>query len=252
MLGGNMKKTGFFFVFIVVSMSLWAWEDQDCITEYYWFIEKSDGVYEEWAGYDIDPHGLFFKYSIPRGATIYRNRLRNKHFFYFYQTDKDKAVSIELKMGMEPQHIVYYVNQRDNYSYLRISKGYYLYVTGDRNGGQSDSTHPLVGIWGKLPFLSEIRLVKPDNYCYYLEIPDKMPGYAIRHGTYLFKQVGDKVFETDSSFPDGHMRLEIQDKNEDGDVDWLVLTPLFKLPNEEGLVQPLYMKRYHRPLKESE
>ena len=56
----------------------------------------------------------------------------------------------------------------------------------------------------------------------------------------VFKQVGDKVFETDSSFPDGHMRLEIINR------DRMLFTPLFKLPDERGLVEPLFICRRAR------
>ena len=120
---------------------------------------------------------------------------------------------------------------------MSITRGLRPLAWGVRNGGQNNTDHPLVGIWGRLPFLTEIRLVEPENYIFYLEIQKEIPGFAVRYGTYLFKQVGDKVFETDSCFPDGHMRLEIKNQ------ELLVLTPLFKLPDEKGLVEPLFMRR---------
>ncbi|HCC36782.1 MAG TPA: hypothetical protein DEQ14_03730 [Treponema sp.] len=128
------------------------------------------------------------------------------------------------------------VEGRDNYSSLWISKGLYFFG-GDRNGGQYDPDHRIVGIWGELSWLSEIRLVEPGEYIYYLDIDKEIPGFAVRHGTYLFKQIGDNIFETDSSFPDGRMRLEIRNKG------LLVLTPLFELPDEEGLVEPLHLRQ---------
>ena len=196
------------------------------------------GPYIYWHSYNT-PFGEFYKFSIPQESTVYRNRLRNEHFSYFYQTEAEnnKAFSLEANQNSEDKHPEYNVNQRGNYSYMSITRGRIPLVWGDRNGGQYSAGHPLVGIWGELPFLSEIRLVEPADYVFYLEIQKEIPGFAVRYGTYLFKQVGDKVFETDSSFPDGHMRLEIKNR------ELLVLTPLFKLPDEKGLVEPLFMRR---------
>ena len=232
-----MKKLVFFLMIGVVSMSLCALENHDWLTEYSWYLEMDDnGPYIYWHSYKI-PHGEFYKFSIPPEGTIYRNRLRNISFSYFYQTEPEKVFSLETDKNSEGKGMAYDVRQRENYSYMSITKGLIPLVWGDRNGGQYNANHPLVGIWGRLPFLSEIRLVEPADYVFYLEIQEEIPGFAIRYGTYLFKQTGDKIFETDSSFPDGHMRLEIKNQ------ELLVLTPLFKLPDEKGLVEPLFMRR---------
>jgi hypothetical protein len=237
-----MKKNLFFVFLRAVSVCLWAQVNLEFFTDSYWYIEKSDTVYEDWYVKGVDPHGLFHKFDIPQGCTIYRRRLRNERFYYLYQADKkDKIFYVEIAKDSDGNDLEFNVTLRNNNSYLSIRNGYRLYDSGNRDGGIYDPEHPLVGIWGKLPLLFEIRLVKPDNYSFYLEIPDEMPGYAVRHGTYLFKQISNTVFETDSSFPDGHMRLEIKNQ------DWLILTPLFTLPNEKGRVQPLYMRRYPMP-----
>ena len=234
-----MKKFCFLMLISAVSMSVLAWENHDWLTEYSWYIEMDDkGPYIYWHSYKT-PFGEFNKFAIPSGSTVYRNRLRNVCFSYFYQTEaeKDKAFSLEVDHNSEGRHPEYNVVQRGNYSYMSITRGNIPLAWGDRNGGQNNADHPLVGIWGRLPFLSEIRLVEPADYVFYLEIQEEIPGFAVRYGTYLFKQVKDKVFETDSSFPDGHMRLEIKNR------ELLVLTPLFKLRDEKGLVEPLFMRR---------
>jgi len=234
-----MKKLCVFILIGTVSMSLCAWENHDWLAEYSWYLEMNDkGPYIYWHSYKT-PYGEFDKLSMPAESTVYRNRLRNERFKYFYQTDteKEKVFSLVVNKDHESKDIEYDVSQRENYSYMSITQGLIPLAWGDRNGGQHDEDHPLVGIWGTLPFLSEIRLVEPADYVLYLEIEEKIPGFAIRYGNYLFKQTGDKVFETDSCFPDGHMRLEIKNN------ELLVLTPLFKLPDEKGLVEPLFMRR---------
>jgi hypothetical protein len=235
-----MKNVVFLILLLSGSLSLLAWENQDWLTEYYWSIEMSDGVYIDWPGHGPVPHGEFRKLSIPVGSTIYRSRLRNEYFNYLYQTEKNKIFFLEIAKDSNGKDLEFDIRLRENYSYISISRGYLLYIVGERNGRQYNADYPLVGIWGALPALHEIRLVESANYVFYLEIPKEMPGFAVRNGTYLFKQVGDNVFETDSCFPDGHMRLEIRNR------DWLVLTPLFTLPDERGLVQPLYLRQWGR------
>jgi hypothetical protein len=232
-----MKNVAFLIIFISVSMSLWTLDNQDWLTEYYWSIDRID--LDDWPGHGSVPHGIFHKLSIPVGSTIYRRRLRNEYFNYLYQTEKDKIFFLETAKDSDGRDLEFNIRQRENNLYISSSKSSY-FISGNRNGGQYNADHPLVGIWGTLPALHEFRLVEPADYVFYLEIPDEMRGFAIRHGTYLFKQVGDNVFETDSSFPDGHMRLEIRNRER------LVLTPLFTLPDERGLVQPLILRQWGR------
>jgi hypothetical protein len=233
-----MKKVVFLVLLSSVSLSLPAWENHEWLTEYYWSIDRID--LRDWPGHGPAPHGEFRKLSIPVGSTIYRKRLRNECFYYLYQTERDKIFFLEIEKDSDGNDLEFDVRQRGDYSHISIFRGNLLYVSGNRNGGQYNADHPLVGIWGTLPALSELRLVEPADYVFYLEIPVRIPGFAVRYGTYLFKQVGDNVFETDSCFPDGHMRLEIINR------DRLLLTPLFTLPDEGGLVQPLYLRQWGR------
>ena len=233
-----MKKLIMFILLTAVTMNLRAWENNDWLTEYDWYIEmEGNGPhgYIYWHP-GTTPYGEFGKFEIQAKSIVYRNRLRNESFKYFYQTEDEKIFFIGHEKDDNGNEIEFSVVQRNNYSYMSIASGWRLYIGGNRNGGQYEENHPLVGIWGELPSLSEIRLVKPDNYVYYLTI-DKIPVFAVRYGTYLFKQINDNVFETDSCFPDGYMRLEIKNR------ETLLLTPLFELPKEDGLVEPLVMRR---------
>ena len=233
-----MKKLLTVIFLTSVSVSLLAAENHDRLTEYDWFIEmEGSGPYGfiYWHP-GTTPYAEFGKIEIPEGSTIYRNRLRKDRFTYFYQTKDEKIFFIGYGKDDDGNEIEFSVTQRNNYSYLAISSGWRLHISGDRNGRQTNANYPLVGVWGSLPNQNEIRLMKPDNFVFYLKI-DEIPGFAVRFGTYLFKQINKNVFETDNTFPDGHMRLEI--KNE----EMLVLTPLFKLPAGEGLVEPLILRR---------
>ena len=218
-------------------------ENHDWLTEYSWGIERYDR--KEWLGHDPPPYGMFHKFEIPPESTLYKMRFGTRWFEYHYQTEEiDKLFPLVHDAGFIERHgtDVYELRFRDNYSHMLAVINNTGYMGGSRVGEQEDFEHPLVGIWGSMPV--EYRLVEPADYVYYLDIPLRMPGYAVRYGTYLLKRVGDKVFETDSSFPDGHMRLEIENQ------DRLVLTPLFTLPNEDGIVQPLYLYRTWRKLSE--
>lgn len=241
-----MKKMLLLALLVSVSLSLQAWENYDWLTGYNWFLEMDDkGPYGAIDWHNV-PLGEFGKCLIPEGYTIYRRRLRNEMFYYLYQNpvETEKIYYLGMHTADEDEEDdtneddEFSLKMRDNNSYMSISRGFLLLGSGNRNGGQSDPGHPLVGVWGELPSLSDIRLVKPDNYCYYFIIDNKIPGFAVRSGTYLFRQTGDKVFETDNCFPDGYMRLEIVSP------ELLVLTPLFeKIPNEKGLIEPLLVRR---------
>ncbi len=234
-----MRKIVFCVLLVAVSLSVMAWENHDWITEYNWYIEMDDvGDYVYWK---YIQYGKFGKAPIMPEDTVYRGRLRNEIFEYFYERDQGQIFLLGCDADSNRIDNQVDMEFRDNYSYLRIKNGLYL-IGGNRNGGQYDPKYPIVGVWGQLPWLSEIRLVesgfnKSGETIYYLNIGEEIPGFAVRHGTYLFKQIGDNIFETDSSFPDGRMRLEIRNK------ELLVLTPLFELPDEEGLVEPLHLRQ---------
>ena len=98
-------------------------------------------------------------------------------------------------------------------------------------------SHPFVGTWvrggGKIS--SEVRLVKPDAYRFLMRLTE-IRGYGIRDGWYLLKHLGGNVFESDDTFPDGRLRLEVKSRSE------IVLTPLFTLPASEGIVAPVRLR----------
>ena len=233
-----MKKLFFFTLLIAVSLSLSAWENHDWLTEYDWCLEDGrylldpQAEYIYWSSHRT-PFGVFTKIKIPANSTIYRQRLRKEVFYCFYQTDeKNKLFPIG-----ESFDTYFDISFSDNYSFVSRNLGSIPFGKLSRTGGQYNPEYPLVGIWGELPALFEYRLVKPDNYIYCLDIDKEILGWAVPEGTYLFKQTGDKVFETDDSFPDGHLRLEIKSP------EILLLTPLYTAPLQDGLAAPLVMKR---------
>jgi hypothetical protein len=232
-----MKKTFLFIMLFAVSVSLWTLENHDWLTEFDWFIE--DGRYlvdpsakqTVWMGWRT-PLAVFKKFYIPSNSILYQARLRKELFYFLYQTEeKDKLFPIGSALGTG----VYDLEFENNYSNLSYRRnglpGYQ-----ERVGQQTHPDYPLVGIWGRLPFLTEYRLVDhPADCLYYMEIDREIPGWAVRSGTYLLRQTGDKVFESISSFPDGRIKIEIKSER------LLLLTPLFTLPDEDGLVAPLGM-----------
>jgi hypothetical protein len=237
-----MKRFVLVILTCAVSMSLWAWENQDWLTEYDWGMQMdyNSRIQYDWNGPQV-PLVIFGKFKAPPGSAIYRRRLRKEYFDYFYQTRKEHIFLLGRDTDNDGKDDELNFRERGNYSYMSIKdKEGLLLDAGDRIGGQYQAEHPLVGIWDRPENPSEFRFVEPANYVYYLEISKNIPGFAVRTGTYLFKQVGDKVFETDSSFPDGHMRLELLNQ------DRLRFTPLFTLPDERGLVEPLLICRNGR------
>jgi hypothetical protein len=235
-----MKRFTLVILFIIAGLSLWgqakkeAFKNQDWLTEYDWYVTMDDeGPFIYW---HKSPHGIIGKSNIPAGSTIYRRLLRKEYFSYLYQSEKEYIYMLGYGRESTGNDSVFDLTLRDNNTVMFISNDRGYIFGGNRLGGEKVESHPLAGIWGKPENSSEIRLVEPANYIYYLQI-DEIPGFAIRANNYLFKQLSDTLFETDSSFSDGHMRLEIKDE------ETLVLTPLFTLPNERGLVEPLILHR---------
>jgi len=73
----------------------------------------------------------------------------------------------------------------------------------------------------------------------FMEIENQFLPWAIRKGTYLLKQIDEKTFETVSSFPDGRLRLTVENEKR------IFLTPLFTLPKDErGRLDPLIIRRF--------
>ena len=226
-----MRKIFFLVLLFAVSMSLWTLENHDWLTEFDWFLSDGRRLVDpsaaqvDWIG-SRAPLVFFHKFYIPSNSILYQARLRKELFYFRYQTEeKDKLFPIGSAFGTSVHYLVF----KNNYSYLN---GH------ERVGQQIHPDYPLVGIWGSLPFLNEYRLVDhPADCLYYMEIDREIPGWAVRSGTYLLRQTGDRVFESISSFPDGCIRVEIIDGEP------LLLTPLFTLPDEDGLVAPLGIYR---------
>jgi hypothetical protein len=237
-----MKKTIFVILLTAVSMSLLAWENHNWLTEYDWSLEdgrdiddpRADHIY--WHSHDR-PYVKFHIFNMPSNSVFYQVRLRNEMFYFLYQTEeKDKFFPLGTSFGTEAFDIEF----RNNFSSMSRYRNGTPWGSSARVGQQENHQYPLVGIWGSLPSLNEYRLIEPSNCIYYLEIDKEIPGWAVREGTYLLRQTGDKVFETISSFPDGHLRLEIRSQQ------LILLTPLFTLQDEKGMIAPLAMRRRPR------
>jgi len=214
-----MKKLFFYVLFFTVSLSLFAEEKYD------WLINKNWQLETEFFDRYEPPKVIFRKLDISPKNTMYQERLRNERFSLGYQTDKLDKLIILKDTFFEG---IYDIKFDNNYSSLSLVEGKTYYGAQKRVGTQENKNYPLVGIWGELPYLTEYRIVDPKDCYIYMDIENKLPIIAIRGGTYLLKQIDEKTYETVSSFPDGLLRLTIENENE------ITLKPLFQLPKGEG------------------
>jgi len=235
-----MKKLFFFIIGFTVSMLLFAWENNDWLTEYNWAVEDGRDLVTPGAEHiyfhrDQIPNVEFHKFEIPSNSALFQARLRTERFYFLFQTkaNENRYNIIGRTFETAPFDIIF----RENFSRISITRGNAPWGSRDRVGQQTDPNHPLVGIWGRLPALTEYRLVNPVDVIYYFEIDRAIPVWAVREGTYLIRQTGNNTFETVTSFPDGHLRLEILNETT------ILMTPLFSLPNESGLTAPLALRR---------
>jgi hypothetical protein len=227
-----MKKLIYFTLFFIVSLSLFAQENYDWLIKYNWFLD-SDYIMPR--TYDV----IFRKLEILPYVTTYQRRLRKERFSIGYQTDKQDKLFILKDTFYEG---IYDITFDNNYTTLSLIEGTTNHGLQNRVGVQENKNYPLVGIWGRLPYLTEYRIVNPKDCFIFMEIKEQYPLWAIRKGTYLLKQIDEKTFETVSSFPDGRLRLTVINER------FISLTPLFTLPDDErGRVDPLTIRRYAYP-----
>jgi len=225
-----MKKFIYLAFFFMVSLSLFAQEKYDWLIKHNWFLETDL--------FDLNEHYrvIFRKLEVLPGSTMYQERLRKEGFYLSYQTDQPNKLFIvedTLSKG------VYDLEFNENYTSLELVKGKVGYGQQKRVGKQENKNYPLVGIWGELPYLNEYRIVDHKDCFIYMEIKRQFPLWAIREGTYLLKQINENTFETVSSFPDGRLRLTVENEKR------IILTPLFTLPKDErGRLNPLIIRRF--------
>jgi len=224
-----MKKLILCILFFSVSLFLWAENNHDWILEYTWDFEA--GYWEPY------PCMIFRKLEIQSEAIIYQMRLRREQFMLMYQIDgQDELYKLEDKYSNSAYNDIYYPEYSNNYTLLAMKNNNHYISVQSRVGHQEYPQYPLVGIWGRLPYLTEYRIVNPRDCKYYIEITEKIPNQAVRTGTYLLRQIGDNLFETVSSFPDGSFRLEIMNEG------CIKFTPLFTLPaDENGVISNFYI-----------
>jgi len=226
-----MKRLFYFALFFMVSLSLFAEEKYDWLTNHDWVLETEL--------FDIlsKPYQVIFrKLEVLPGITMYQERLRKESFYLHYQTDQpNKLFIVENTLSKGIYDLVF----NENYTSLELVKGKVGYGRQNRVGKQENKNYPLVGIWGELPYLNEYRIVDPKDCFIYMEIEKQFPFWAIREGSYLLKQINENTFETVSSFPDGRLRLTVENEKR------IILTPLFTLPkNEKGRLDPLIIRRW--------
>jgi hypothetical protein len=223
-------------------MSIWAFENQEWIVEYDWLLEDGrdyNNPEAERVFWLPPPLGLINKVDIPEGSVIYQECLGNEMYYIYYKPENCNNLIVLGKMAEFGDFTFNFKNNfnsvemiRNHSSGIKQSFGHYK-----RNGKQPDKEHTLAGSWGSLPSLIEFKIIKPKEFSFYLVMDKMIPGWAIRNGTYLFIQTGDKVFESESSFTDGKLRIEIIDDNR------LLLTPLYTFPGERKITGPILMRR---------
>jgi len=225
-----MKRLIYFALFFMVSLSLFAQEKYDWLINHNWFLETE--LFDRNEPYPV----IFRKLEVLSGITMYQERLRKERFSLLYQTDKpDKLFIVEDTISKG----AYDLEFNEKYTSLELVKDEVGYGQQDRVGKQENKKYPLVGIWGELPFLTEYRIVDSKGCFIYMEIENQFKPWAIRKGTYLLKQINENTFETVSSFPDGRLRLTVENEKR------IILTPLFTLPKDEkGRLDPLIIRRW--------
>jgi len=223
-----MKKIFFYTLLFMVSLSIFAEEKYDWLINNNWWLETEL--------FDINdpPRVIFRKLELISGGIMFQRRLRTEMFSIGYQTDKQDKLIILKDTFYEGIYDVIFDN---SYTTLSLISGSTKHRLQNRVGKQENKNYPLVGIWGSLPYLTEYRIVDPKDCFIYMEIKNQFPTWAIREGTYLLKQIDEKTFETVSSFPDGRLRLTVENETR------VILTPLFTLPKDErGRLDPLIIR----------
>jgi len=225
-----MKRLIYLALFFMVSLSLFAQEKYDWLIKHNWFLETE--LFDRNEPYSV----IFRKLEVLPDITMYQERLRKERFSLLYQTDKpDKLFIVEDTLSKG----VYDLEFNEKYTSLELVKNEVGYGQQDRVGKQENKNYPLVGIWGELPYLTEYRIVDSKGCFIYMEIENQFKPWVIRKGTYLLKQINEKTFETVSSFPDGRLRLTVENERR------IILTPLFTLPKDEkGRLDPLIIRRW--------
>jgi hypothetical protein len=233
-----MKKIIFCALLFITSLSLFAEEKYDWLVNNNWWFEPE---LAELFGIK-PPRVIFRKLELLPGIIMYQERTRKERFYLVYQIEKtNRLINLDDTFSNKVQgNNVEEVEFSNNYNLLSLK------IVGSsligrpiaRVGKQENINYPLVGIWGSLPALTEYRIVDPKGCLIYMEIEKQFPFWAIRAGTYLLKQINENTFETVSSFPDGLLRLTVENEKQ------IILTPLFKLPSEErGELDPLRISR---------
>ncbi|MCL2800491.1 MAG: hypothetical protein FWD28_01855 [Treponema sp.] len=223
-----------------VSLSLLIGENHDLLTDHYWLLTDARHLVDrsistiDWMG-PMTPRIIFYKLEIPSGSILYQERLRKERFSFMYQTEELNKLRVLENTFFSG---IYNFEFNTNLTNFALKGNNIPYGTHERVGQQASFEYPLVGIWGRLPALTEYRLVDLTGCLYYMEIDKEILYFAIREGTYLLKQIDDRTFETVSAFPDGNLRLEVTSDRR------MLLTPLFTLPDdEEGILGQLELFR---------
>ena len=220
--------------------------DYDWLTNYDWYLEMSDG--KKFIYWHKSPWAVFKINDIPKDSAIYRRVFRTKFFTYLYPVGKDRIVAVGYNQYTKGEDEMLFLAASPDFSEMFIINPRGLFLGGGKRmtGTNYDPEHPYLGMWMTGDKLNEeVCMVDPGDYQYYFEIKDDIPGFAIYPGGYLLKPVGKDIFESDSTFPEGHIRLEIKSP------ELIVLTPLYKLPKKDGRTEPLPLRRTPKGSREN-
>ena len=181
----------------------------------------------------------FRRNDLPGDTVFYRQQAPTKYFFGYYPAGEENIVMLGHDYNKDGRDDALKIISRAENSYFMLVQPedpYLLLSGGTRVGPAQYPDHPFVGVWrygGGLT--SEVRLVPPGEYRFFMEL-SRIRGYGIRDGWYFLKYLGNNVFESDDTFEDGRIRLEVKSEKE------IILTPLFTLPKSEGITAPVRLR----------
>lgn len=233
----KMKRYVVLFLFTVITLTLSA-ED---IKEKYRFLTESpwDSYSEiDWNNAE-DAYFEYYRYDntldIYKRKRVFEEGIWDYLLTYIVKLNEDDYVWYGYDYPKTGEYNILKLRFENSNRYILENKDNDKFISGAWRGGDVfDKNHPLVGRWtdpfGKL--FEVIRHVNPAEYIFVLDLPE-LKGYSFVKGDYLLKYVGDNTFESDATFPEGHIRLEVRDSNN------IIITPLYEY---EG-------KYLHKPLR---
>ena len=216
-------------------------EDFRFLTANEWYIDSGIDVH-------YDQTVLFRRNELAKDTIFYKEKVikdkehRTFALYYDYTEDHIKEYDRDYNKDGIDDTLNALRREKDSFfTFVQPENPMYSSGGGFRKGPIVDPKHPFIGDWtdGSDIFLRQVRLVKSDDYSFFMNLPT-IRHFAFRRGWYLLKYLGDNIFETDDTFPDGRLRLEVKNAGQ------IILTPLFALPASEGLLDSVLILNGHR------